>query len=235
MFMNRHLPVAATLLAAALFSLPVAAQDAPPKGDAPAQDGAKDGQKGGRPGGREGMGRRAGGAQGMMVQHRMFNEALKTVEGSYTADQKQKIDAARTAFDAKAKEFQPKMEELMKKMMEARQSGNADPKAIETLKEEMANLRESAPKPEEFQATVMGVLTADQQTMVKAKMEAMKKEAAEKGGAGKGRGQGGPGGPGGPDGPGGKRRGGGKPPAGEPGDMPPPPPPPADKPVDFPE
>ena len=115
----------------------------------------------------------------------------------------------------------------MKKMMEARQSGEADPKAMEALKEEMAKLRESAPKPEEFQATVMGVLTADQQTTVKAKMEAMKKEAAEKGGAGKGRGQGGPGGPGG------KRPGGGKPPAGEPGDKPAAPP--ADKPVDFPE
>jgi len=229
MFLNRYLPVAATLLAAALVSLPAIAQDAPPKGDAPARDGAKDGQKGGRPGGREGMGRRAG-ADGLMIQHRMFNEALKTVEGTYTPDQKQKIDAARTAFDAKAKEFQPKMEELMKKMMAARQSGDSDPKAMEALKEEMAKLRESAPKPEEFQATVMGVLTADQQTTVKAKMEAMKKEAAEKGGAGKGRGQGGPGGPGGP---GGKRPGGGKPPAGEPGDKPAAPP--ADKPVDFPE
>jgi hypothetical protein len=127
------------------------------------------------------------------------------------------------------------MEELMKKMMEARQAGEADPKAMEALKEEMAKLREKAPKPEEFQATVMGVLTADQQTTVKAKMEAMKKEAAEKGGAEKGGAGKGRGGQGGPGGPGGKRPGGpggGKPPAGEPGDAPPPP---ADKPVDFPE
>ena len=142
MFLNRHLPVAASLLAAALISLPAIAQDAPPKGDAPAQDGGKEGQKGGRPGGREGMGRRAGGAQGPMVQYRMFNDALKSVEGTYTPDQKQKIDAARAAFDAKAKEFQPKMEELMKKMMEARQSGQADPAAMEALKDEMAKLRE---------------------------------------------------------------------------------------------
>lgn len=237
---TRCLTVAATLLAAALTSIPAYAFDGTGDGNPPAQDGSKAGKKPadgagkegqkGRPAGKDGMGRRMG-AQGPLAQYRIFANALKTVDGSLTPEQKQKVDAARADFEAKVQKFQPAMEELMKKMMEARQSGNADPKAMEALKEEMGALRDSMPKADEFQTAVMAMLNADQQTQVKQRVEAIKKEMAERGGPAGGR-------PDGKGGPGGKRPGGqdGKKPAGDkpapPSDKPAPP---ADKPVDFPE
>ncbi len=226
------------LLSAALVAAPAFAinppDGTPPDGNPPAQDGAgKDRPaKGAGKGDGKGMrGAASGRMQGAMAGYRMFADALKSVESSFTPEQKQKIDGLRTDFEAKAKEFQPLMESMMQKMAEARKAAEGDPAAMQALKEEMEAIREKAPRPEEFQKSVMAALNADQQTTVKQKLEAIKKEMGERAGKGAdGKRPGGPDGkrPGGPDG----KRPGGPPPSDQPSDQPPPP---KDKPVDFPE
>jgi len=199
--------------------------------------------------GEDGRGRRAGGAGargGMMMpfaEVRMLGAAVKDL-ADLSPETKTAIETELKTFGDAAKKWETdnaeKLKAMQTKMQEVRkaaqESGSPpDPAALESMRKDREALMATAPQTKPVVDKVMGMLTPEQQKVVREKMRPQRRGPGGPGGpdgAGDGKGgpeggQGnGPGGPGGRGGRGGQRgggqggSGGGNPPADPPMDQP---------------